>query len=215
MKQGNFLADIGEKRNATLERDGKLKNLLKKTYLRRWIGALDYSGNQAEAHLNSEGNFSGRKSNYSMDFARMKIENATLKESMESIEHLTSSIRRLRLTLLEAKESVTSGGTVSSVLEALDDIINEAKLVKTALGSSLPVSWSAEADGESFGESMDNAPGCFHGDSSSEKIDSVCAAGFEMVELLIFAVQVLKDSTIKRSSSYGLVKGIVGGSIGL
>ena len=31
----------------------------------------------------------------------MKIENATLKESMESIEHLTSSIRRLRLTLLE------------------------------------------------------------------------------------------------------------------
>lgn len=215
MKQGNFLADIGEKRNATLERDGKLKNLLKKTYLRRWIGALDYSGNQAEAHLNSEGNFSGRKSNYSMDFARMKIENATLKESMESIEHLTSSIRRLRLTLLEAKESVTSGGTVSSVLEALDDIINEAKLVKTALGSSLPVSWSAEADGESFGESMDNAPGYFHGDSSSEKIDSVCAAGFEMVELLIFAVQVLKDSTIKRSSSYGLVKSIVGGSIGL
>lgn len=70
MKQGNFLAHIGEKRNATLERDGKLKNLLKKTYLRRWIGALDYSGNQAEAHLNSEGNFSGRKSNYSMDFAR-------------------------------------------------------------------------------------------------------------------------------------------------
>jgi len=29
----------------------------------------------------------------------MKIENATLKESMESMEHLTSSIHRLRLSL--------------------------------------------------------------------------------------------------------------------
>ena len=38
---------------------------------------------------------------FSFFLSRMKIENATLKESMESIEHLTSSIRRLRLTLLE------------------------------------------------------------------------------------------------------------------
>jgi len=29
----------------------------------------------------------------------MKIENATLKESMDSMEHLTSSIHRLRLSL--------------------------------------------------------------------------------------------------------------------
>lgn len=65
-------------------------------------------------------------------------------------------------------------------------------LVKTALGSSLPVSWSVGADGESFGESTDNEPGYFHGDPSSEKIDAVSAAGFEMVELLIFACQILK-----------------------
>jgi len=34
-------------------------------------------------------------------FIRMKIENATLKESMESMERLTSSIHRLRLSLLK------------------------------------------------------------------------------------------------------------------
>lgn len=70
MKQGKVLTDVGEKRIATIERDGKLKNLLKKTYLKRWIGALDYSANQAETHLSNEGNFSGRKSSCSMDFAR-------------------------------------------------------------------------------------------------------------------------------------------------
>lgn len=31
----------------------------------------------------------------------MKIENATLKESLESMEHLTSAICRLRLSLLK------------------------------------------------------------------------------------------------------------------
>lgn len=70
IKPGNYLANIGEKRGAALERDGKLKNLLKKTYLRRWIGTLDYSGVQTEAHLNNEGDFSGGQSNYSIDFAR-------------------------------------------------------------------------------------------------------------------------------------------------
>lgn len=34
-------------------------------------------------------------------FLRMKIEVATLKESLESMEHLTSSFHRLRLSLLK------------------------------------------------------------------------------------------------------------------
>lgn len=191
VKRGNVLADIGGKKLLPFERDGKLKNLLKRTYLRRWIGTLDISGDEAEVYHNNEGKlFSGRSN--SMDFARMKIEHATLKESMESIEHLTSSIHRLRLPLMKAKESVTS--------EALDDIISEAKLVKTALGSSLPVSWSAEADVDSIDESISNDPNDIYGDSSSEKIDSVSAAGFEMVELLILAAQILKDNSMRSGS---------------
>lgn len=54
--------------------------------------------------------------------------------------------------------------------------------MKTALGSSLPISWSAESD-----RSIDEVSGI-----GQERVDFVSAAGFEMVELLIFAAQVLK-----------------------
>lgn len=69
IKQGNSSADAGEKRLSNHERDGRFRNLLKKTYLKRWIGTMDFSGNEAEAHLNGEGNFSRRSNN--MDFARL------------------------------------------------------------------------------------------------------------------------------------------------
>lgn len=64
--------------------------------------------------------------------------------------------------------------------------------MKTALGSSLPISWSAEGDGESIGESIDTETGDMFEDSGGQKIDSVTAAGFEMLDLLILAAQVLK-----------------------
>ncbi|XP_057991054.1 uncharacterized protein LOC110648455 isoform X2 [Hevea brasiliensis] len=196
IQERNSLTDSGEKRLFTHERDGRLRNLLKKTYLRRWIGTMDFSGNEEEACLNIEGNFANRRSS-SLDFTRMKIENATLKESMDSMEHLTSSIHRLRLALAKVKESVACEGTVIGMSDALGDIIYEAKLLKTALGSSLPISWSAEAVDTSVGESA-HEPSDFHGDSSSEKMDSVSAAGFEMVELLILAAQIIKDNSTKK-----------------
>ncbi|KAL6209957.1 hypothetical protein ACLB2K_020895 [Fragaria x ananassa] len=187
--RGNSSAEVGDRRLVTHGRDGKLKSLLKKTYLSRWVGTLDFKGNEAEADLNS------------MEFVRMKIENATLRESIGSIEHLTTTVHRLRLSLLKAKESVSSGETIlASLLETLDNIINEAKLVKTALGSSLPVSWSAEADEDFSSHSFSNEPGIVYGEPSHEKIDSVYAAGFEMVELLILASQILKDNTSKSGS---------------
>lgn len=105
------------------------------------------------------------------------------------------------LFTVQAKESVISGDTrCTSLSENLDNIINEAKLVKTALGSSLPLSWSAEADVEFSGPSVTNEPGDVYGEPSHEKIDSVYAAGFEMVELLILAAQILKDNTSKSGS---------------
>lgn len=107
----------------------------------------------------------------------------------------------LLLFTVQAKESVSSGETIlASLLETLDNIINEAKLVKTALGSSLPVSWSAEADEDFSSHSFSNEPGIVYGEPSHEKIDSVYAAGFEMVELLILASQILKDNTSKSGS---------------
>lgn len=104
---------------------------------------------------------------------------------------------------LQVKELATSEDTIGSMSETLDDIITEAKLVKTALGSSLPVSWIAESDDGSINENTDSESGDIHGDSSNEKMDSVSAAGFEMVELLILAAQILKDSTTKENSWSG------------
>ncbi|KAJ6751122.1 hypothetical protein OIU85_001627 [Salix viminalis] len=193
----DFSADTGERRLSNIERDGKIRNLLKRTYIRRWIDKVDFHGNEVQTCLSSEGNFSGKRSN-DMDFARMKIENATLKESMECMDHLISSIHRLHLALLKVKESDTHEGTITGLLEGLNDIISEARLVKTALGSSLPISWSAEADDASIGESVCDELSDIYGNPITGKIDSVSAAGFEMVELLILAAQILKDNkTIK------------------
>ncbi|KAJ8769025.1 hypothetical protein K2173_024021 [Erythroxylum novogranatense] len=196
IKQGNAFLGI-RKRFLINERDGPLRNLLKKTSLTRWIGALDLSGNETGAHQNGEGNFNSARSN-NMDFARMKIENATLKEGMESMEHLTSSIHRLRLAIVKVKESIPCVDNFLGISEALDNIISEAKIVKTALGSSLPISWSADTEGESIGLSVCREPDDVYGDTGSNKIDFVCAAGFEMVELLILAAQILKGETTKR-----------------
>ncbi|MED6119150.1 hypothetical protein PIB30_009252 [Stylosanthes scabra] len=206
-KHGKAVVSIGERKLVTHERDGSLRNILKKTYLSRWIGPLDKSGNEVDSNPNNEGKFLSKRST-SMDFARMKIEIATLKESMESLECLTSSIHRLRLSLFKTKESVASEDEVSSVLEALNEIISEAKLVKTALGSSLPISWSVDGDA---GYSGDNAgsSGTGHQECSDEKIDAVSAAGLEMVELLIFATLILRDG----ANQDGLYKGVhIGGA---
>lgn len=188
-RQGRVLAFAGEKKIAAHQQDGKLRNLLNRTYLKRWITVGDFGG-AVEAHPSSDGGISGRKSSDSMDIARMRIENATLKESLDSMEHITSSIHRLRLAILQAKESV-------GISETLEDVISEARLVKTALGSCLPVSWSAGMDEESSLDSVSSDSGDLFGDPGGEKVDSVSAAGFEMVELLILAAQTLKETATK------------------
>ncbi|XP_023553791.1 kinetochore protein SLK19 isoform X1 [Cucurbita pepo subsp. pepo] len=190
-----------ERKLVSHEREGKLKGLLKASYLRRWVGMPEISGSEAAVYVDNEENYSSRKS--AVDFARMKIENATLRESIESMEQLTTSIHRLRLSLLKAKESGTSEGPTSSVLEALKGIINEAKLIKTALSSSLPISWSAEVNIESSGETLhDSSNNVLGGESRPGKIDFVSAAGFEMVELLVSVAELLlKDYNMAESGS--------------
>ncbi|CAI0374556.1 unnamed protein product [Linum tenue] len=195
-RQGNSLA---EKKHTNQERDAGIKSVLKKTYLRRWLGTLDSTGrSEVDTHSNSHGDLSGRKSN-SMDVARMKIENATLKESLESMEHLVSSTHRLRLALTRIRESMAEESTEPCSSGALDGILSEAKLVKTALGSSLPISWSAEVDDASSSPRFSNEPSSNSGGTTDEKMDFVSAAGFEMVELLILAAQALKETSSKCS----------------
>ncbi|XP_065870901.1 uncharacterized protein [Euphorbia lathyris] len=202
IQPGNSLADTGGKKLIPYDRDGRLKNLLKKTYLKRWIGESDLGGSEEEAQLNSEGILSSKRFN-NIDFATMKIENATLKESLESMDHLTSSIHRLRLAVLKVKESVACEDTDLNTAEALRGIISEAKLLKTALGSSLPISWAAETDDTSDSGSPRTDASDSLRRASSEKMDSVSAVGFEMVELLILAAQILEESPTRKGFQDG------------
>ncbi|KZV36927.1 myosin-10 [Dorcoceras hygrometricum] len=174
--QGKHFSESGEQRP---EKDGKFKNFLKRNYLSRWVGGSEE--NDAESCLDYE------KPNFQMDFARMKIEHATFKESLENMEHLLSSVRRLRILLLKVKDSAADKAELMNCFDSLDKIIAESRLVKIALGSSLPVSCFAETDG-SHGEINDGGS-----DPGLQKVDFVSAAGFEMVDLLIFAAHLLKE----------------------
>ncbi|GKD56744.1 hypothetical protein Tco_1290131, partial [Tanacetum coccineum] len=174
-RKGKFLAG-NEEKSMIRDNDGRLKGLLKKTHFSQWINPFSSHGSEGGGHQEYAHNISKKST---MDFARMKIDYTALKESLESIEHLTSSIRRLRLSLVKVKESVTIEDTVDSKSKVIENVVAEANLLKTALGSSLPVSWSAEVN--------DNI-------SNAEKVDSVSAAGFEMVELLILASHILRNS---------------------
>ncbi|XP_024016499.1 uncharacterized protein LOC18026175 isoform X2 [Eutrema salsugineum] len=157
------------------EKEGRLKNMWKKSYINRWI---DPSSREGGSHSNTEAEYAGN-----IDYSRMKVEYAALKESLESMGHLTTSIRRLRLALLKVKESNDTETAARRCEIAIANILVEATHLKTALGISIPISWSAESDMESVAD----------GESSCEKTDSVSAAGFEMVELVILAAEIMKE----------------------
>ncbi|XP_010496768.1 PREDICTED: myosin heavy chain, clone 203-like isoform X3 [Camelina sativa] len=158
----------------TNEKEGRLKNMWKKSYLNRWIDPSARGG----GHLNTEADYASN-----IDYARMKVEYAAIKESLESLGHLTTSIRRLRLALLQVKESNDTETTERRCEVAIANILVEATHLKTALGISIPISWSAESDVESVAD----------GESSCERTDSVSASGYEMVELVILAAEIMKE----------------------
>ncbi|KAK9077223.1 hypothetical protein SSX86_005560 [Deinandra increscens subsp. villosa] len=179
VKHGRKVMTGSEEKNMVQDKDGRLKGLLKKTYFSQWINPYGSHGSEGGSHHDPH-NITKKSSSSTMDFARMKIEYAALKESLESMDHLVSSIHRLRLSLVKVKDADEDTLTVAPMKsEIIENVVTEAKLLRTALGSSLPVSWSAEVD---------------DGVSSAEKVDSVSAAGFEMVELLILASHLLKSS---------------------
>ncbi|WOK92363.1 myosin-10 [Canna indica] len=188
----NSCVDDPEKSSALLEQEGKLKNILKRTYLKRWM-VHDHTQHGANPSKSTgQSNPTNAKHYTSMDFARLKIENAALREIIANLEHLTSSVHRLHILLLKVQDEVSSDGTIENKIEALSNIVIDANHVKTALGGSLPVSWSGdETDAITYSclnESSDPSEA-----SNTEKLDAVPAAGREMVELLILATELQKE----------------------
>ncbi|KAJ0973688.1 hypothetical protein J5N97_015653 [Dioscorea zingiberensis] len=197
IKHSNSSNDSSEKGTAVHEQEGKLKNLFKRTYLRHWIGK-GFSEHENEFSQGSTESSSVNKKIFSMDLARLKIENAALQESLANMERLTSSIHKLHVSLLKAKDDVKSDSPVDNIIETLERILVEANHMKTAIGSSLPVSWSADVDASiiyaNLYEPIDSPEA-----SKNEKVDPISAAGFEMVELLILATQLQKEIFIGKS----------------
>ncbi|PKA58175.1 hypothetical protein AXF42_Ash012898 [Apostasia shenzhenica] len=192
MKNDHLIADNFDKRISAHGRDGKLSSLLKRTSLIRWIGRDLGTHDNNASKVARETDVTDCR-NFPMDFARLKVENAALQESLSNMEHLTSSIHRLHVSLLKVQEDDAVAATsCETILESLNGIVAEANQVKTALGCSLPVSWSVDPTTDAITyESL-----CEPADSSSEQQRSdrvVCAAGFEMVELLILAALLLKE----------------------
>ncbi|KAL9244742.1 hypothetical protein vseg_018479 [Gypsophila vaccaria] len=190
---GNGVADSGETRIVSLGRDGKFKSLWKKTS-RRFLGTEENT--LAVVHQNSElERFpNNQTSNNNMDNARLRNEYATLKDSIHELERWTSDVRKLRLSLIEAKMRRSSKGPSTSTSTLLDKTIKEAESLKNALSSTLPLSWSVDADVSSSSYVMVNETPT----PEDDKIDPVLVAGLEMVELLIMAARFLNESKRQR-----------------
>uniref|UniRef100_A0A803MC16 Uncharacterized protein n=1 Tax=Chenopodium quinoa TaxID=63459 RepID=A0A803MC16_CHEQI len=189
-EEGNLLTRPGDGKIIAHGRDGRLKNLFKRTSLKRWLGTEENPPVVTHPNLEPEASLN-RGSYHNMNDARLRIEIATLKESMQNLERLTFDIRKLRVSLIQAKHARSSKSAASSTTEILDEIIREAEMVKLALSAALPLSWSGEGDVASSSD-MNVDEDSNYGNPNTEKMDSVSAAGIEMVELLILAAQMMK-----------------------
>lgn len=198
-KRRTSMGDDSEKSTAIHEQEGKLKYILKTSYLKRWIGKGGHNEKDIDVHGSSESSPTIKRNIYNTDFARLKVENAALQESMANLERLTSSICRLHCTLLKARDDAKSAVPPESIEEALRNIIAEANHVKTALGSSLPVNWSLDAaiDAATYENLCEPTSAS---DAIKHGTDPVSSAGLEMVELLILAAQLLQDSLAPSST---------------
>ncbi|KAL5219240.1 hypothetical protein ABZP36_019924 [Zizania latifolia] len=182
-------ADDNMKTIPAHDRQGMLKTMLTRTSLRHWIR----KENSKTGHECSERNDHTVIKEHSVDLARVKVENASLLESVATMEHLTSSVHRLHIVLMKAYEDVKSAGSLESTFEALNSLITEAKLMKTAIGVVVPVSWLGDSsDAITYDASYD--PSDSPRSSKSEKVDALSFASMEMVELLILAADILKES---------------------
>lgn len=171
------------------DQQGMLKNILNRTSLRQWIK----KENSNTGHGSTDGNDRTVSKECSLDLARIKVENATLLEGIATMERLTSLIHRLHNVLMKVYDDVKSDSCLESTYEALNSLITEANLMKTALGAVLPVSWSGDSSGAITSDNLhdsSDSPKL----SKSEKVDPLNSASMEMVELLILAADIVKES---------------------
>ncbi|XP_020584245.1 uncharacterized protein LOC110027241 isoform X2 [Phalaenopsis equestris] len=178
------------KREYQMLHEGTLTNLSKKTSWKRWMDK-ELGARFSNVKVSTERNVTANE-NHSMDLARLKVENAAVKESMSNLEHLTSKVHRLHISLLKVRDDTAAIGS-SENMGLLKSIMAEANQVKTALSSSLPLSWSADPTVASiaYDSLFEPSDGTLEQQRSSDRV--VCSAEIELVELLILAAELFKE----------------------
>lgn len=176
-------------------------------YLKSWLRALDVSGPGFKASPDSSKKIviadSSRSSQTDecIDFAKLRVENAALRERVASVQRLTESAHRLRMALVKASndsQNEKAAPSLQVALEVVKGVSAEAQRLKIALGCSLPISWPGQeivpepeqssdlSVGEATVSSVEGA--------ACAAIDTASAAGIEMVELLLATSELQKQA---------------------
>ncbi|RLN40581.1 paramyosin isoform X1 [Panicum miliaceum] len=169
------------------DQQGMLKTMLKRTSLRHWMRSSNIG------HGSSDENDHSVCKEHSVDIASHQSHSIRHWHYLADTYMFSQTEGHIGL---QAYDDVKSAGSLESTFEALNSLITEANLMKTALSTVLPVSWSGDSSDAITYEAL-----CDPSDSpksKSEKVDPLSSAGMEMVELLIFAAEVLKGSFLMK-----------------
>ncbi|KAI5077120.1 hypothetical protein GOP47_0007805 [Adiantum capillus-veneris] len=126
--------------------------------------------------------------------ARLKLENASMRESLTSIRHLCKSANRLRLTLarVAADSNAQTESSVQAAVEAVDSVISEALHLKVALHSSLPVDdlgWNSIGSPLARASEVNSESSDY---DANDDLHIVSFFGLEIVRLVLLAAQLQK-----------------------
>ncbi|KAH9606220.1 hypothetical protein KSS87_010267 [Heliosperma pusillum] len=195
-EKGNILADSAERRVDSLGRDGKLTNLFRKSSFGsfgRWRSTEETPA-VVQNNLERERLLSDQILKLNVENARLRTEYSTVKDSIDSLERVTTDISKLRLSLIQVGKTRSSKGAYMNPSRQVDETIRKAKTLKISLTKTLGLSWKDEGDASSSSYVMvDENPKL-----EDEKVDTVSTVGLEMVELLIMAAHNMKDKSSKR-----------------
>lgn len=121
--------------------------------------------------------------------SRLRVENAALADSIQSLQNMTQAVHRMRTALEEA-----GLGTVedqSPNLSLVESVAVEAKHLRVALGGpQLPVSWPSEGSADGAVLPLVEASGVIveRGAHSRAPKEAAIAAGLEMAELVLLII---------------------------
>lgn len=126
--------------------------------------------------------------------SRLRVENASLADSIQSLRHSTQAARRMRTAL--AKAGLGVGDDQPGDGSIVDQVAAEARQLRVALGGSqLPVSWPSQDASETALVPLGEVPDVVAktGMDAQAPHEAATAAGLEMAELVLLLANLRRD----------------------